>query len=241
MTTRADIVRELRLALMQGRETDADRAARVATGHPSLDHALGGGFIRGALNEVMLERPGSGAFEALIGFARDLPRIAFVHPVRLPYPPALVHLGIDANHCLIVRARSQREHLWALERVLEEGDGAAVISWLGDEVDDRTLRRLQLAARKGKTTALTFRPARAARHASPAPIRLCIRPHPTSSAHRRLELEFLKCPERPFLPPLIVEWSHDALDESPTCRTPPGASFAWTPGRDRDRAGARGA
>jgi len=57
-----------------------------------------------------------------------------------------------------------------------------------ESVDDKQLRRLQLAAEAGQTLALAYRPPSAAQFSSPAALRLCL--HPSNEA---LRVEIKKC------------------------------------------------
>lgn len=190
---------------------------RLATGWSALDEALGGGLFRGALNEVLLEQEGCGAVEAL-GSALTGTRAdrfsAWVHPSHLPYPPALARQGHTLERWVVVRPRHRDDHLWAIDCVLRSGSCEGLVTFL-DDVPDRALRRLQLAAREGGATALLFRPAAMSARASPAPLRLIARPRPATEEvrRRRLHLDVLKCRGRTAPPSVLLEWSSDALDE----------------------------
>jgi hypothetical protein len=61
---------------------------------------------------------------------------------------------------LIVRPKKSTEALWAAEQALSSGNCAAVLLW-PDALDDAASRRLQLAAEKGYSWAIVFRPIRA--------------------------------------------------------------------------------
>jgi len=70
-----------------------------------------------------------------------------------------------------VRPRQENETLWAAEQALSSGNCAAVLMWL-DTLDDYSSRRLQLAAEKGQSWAIAFRPLKARAQASAAALRI---------------------------------------------------------------------
>jgi len=204
------------------------RGAFLPTGFAELDEALGGGWHAGALNEVLVAGPGSGALEAFLpALARahevrgDAPRprlLAWIHPTRPPYPPALAQAGFDLARWLVVCPRDARDQLWALDLALRSGACDAVVAAVAAAHGDVALRRLQLAAEATGTLALFVRPPRCAAAPSPAAVRLRVAargaPPESRATRRRLEVEVLRC--RGSVPPslpLLLEWSRDPLDE----------------------------
>jgi cell division inhibitor SulA/protein ImuA len=97
--------------------------------------------------------------------------IAWVAPPFQPYPPALQQWGIELSRMLIVRPKNDSEMLWSAEQALSSGTCAAVLLW-PDVLDDQASRRLQLAAEKGNSWAIAFRPPAARREPSAAALRL---------------------------------------------------------------------
>ncbi|MFA5530463.1 MAG: translesion DNA synthesis-associated protein ImuA [Thiohalomonadaceae bacterium] len=163
----------------------------VATGHVALDECLpGGGWPVGALTELFPMQPGIGELSLLMPALATLSQkehwIACIGAPYLPYPPALAAAGLCLAHLLVVEA-SARECLWATEQALRSGACAAVLAW-PEAADDRALRRLQLAAEEGDTLGFLFRPTHAARHASPAALRLALAPGDDA-----LVVQVLKC------------------------------------------------
>jgi len=65
--------------------------------------------------------------------------------------------------------------VWALEQTLGSGACDAVLGWVR-QVKPRDIRRLQLAAERGRTLGVLFRPRRAAREASAAVLRVSVEP-----------------------------------------------------------------
>ncbi len=167
----------------RGRE-QVGRQAGIATGYAELDkHLPGGGWPPDSLTEVLTTRYGIGELRllmpALAQLSNEAPRqdftepgwIAWVAPPFQPYPPALQQCGIDLSRMLIVRPKETDEILWSAEQALSSGTCAAVLLW-PDTLDDQGSRRLQLAAEKGRSWAVAFRPLAARRQPSAAALRL---------------------------------------------------------------------
>ena len=167
----------------RGRE-QAARKAGLASGYPELDkHLPGGGWPTGALTEILTPHYGIGELRllmpALARLGGEAPQqdfaepgwIAWVAPPFQPYPPALQQYGIDLSRMLIVRPRDASEILWSAEQALSSGTCAAVLLW-PQMLDDQASRRLQLAAEKGASWAIAFRPLSANRQPSAAALRL---------------------------------------------------------------------
>ncbi len=155
----------------------APAAPHLGTGSPELDEQLGGGWPLGALTEILLDHQGIGELQLLLPALARLSRErwqAWVEPPHIPYAPALADAGIDLSRFLWVHARD-KERLWAMEQALRSGACGAVLGWPADP-DTRSLRRLQLAAEHGSACGFLFRPRRAARHPSPAAVRLELEP-----------------------------------------------------------------
>jgi len=132
----------------------------VATGFAALDALLpGGGWPRAALVELLVPRPGVGELSLLMPALGRLSGtdqwIALVSPPYVPYAPALAAAGIDLARVVIVRAGDGADTLWAMEQALGSGSCSAVIGW-PSFVNERSLRRLQLAAEAGRALGLYF-------------------------------------------------------------------------------------
>lgn len=169
------------------------------TGHAELDAALpGGGWPEAALSELLVTLPGLGELRLLWPTLARLTaageRVVLVGPPHLPYPPAWQAAGIDLCRLSLVRA-SGRDALWAAEQCLRSGSCGAVLCW-PQRADDKSLRRLQVAAETGRSLAFAYRPLSEALNPSPAALRLTIENRPP-------QLRILKCrgglaPDRPI-------------------------------------------
>ena len=174
-------------------------AEGLSSGYARLDRLLpGGGWPRQALTEILIEQYGIGELQLLMPALASLCTeasgaepvepgwIAWVAPPFQPYPPALQDCGIDLARMLIVRPRNDSEVLWSAEQALSSGTCAAVLLW-PPVLDDQASRRLQLAAEKGGSWAIAFRPLSVRREPSAAALRLEL-----SSDHRGTRLAILK-------------------------------------------------
>lgn len=169
------------------------------TGHAVLDAALPtGGWPEAALSEILLAQEGTGELQlvwpTLARLSKAGERIVLVAPPHIPYPAAWQGAGVVLDQLAIVKA-SGRDALWATEQCLRSGSCGAVLCW-PQQADDRTLRRLQVAAETGQTLAIAYRSQREALNPSPAALRLALDATPA-------QLRVLKCrgglaPARPI-------------------------------------------
>ncbi len=162
-----------------GQTGEQARAVAVPTGFAKLDAALpDGGWPVGAITELMPEAQGIGELSLLMPALAQLSRagryLAWIAPPCLPYPPALVQHGLALDRLLLVQAHDARSVLWAAEQVLRCPAIGAVLAWPA-ALDDRRVRRLQLAAEAGGSCGLLYRPPAAAQQPSPAALRLRLR------------------------------------------------------------------
>jgi len=176
--------------LWRGRE-QARGVVGLPTGFTALDAALpGGGWPRGALSEVLAERPGIGELSLLLPALAQLTReghaVALISPPRRPCVAALLAADLRLPQLYLIDA-SAEDAWWAAELLLREGGCAAVLLW-PQRVDERRLRRLQLAAEDADGWAIISGDLRAARHSSPAALRLAL-----SAADGDLAIELRKC------------------------------------------------
>jgi hypothetical protein len=178
----------------------------VSSGCPPLDAALpGGGFYRGTLTEWLADGDGVPTTTLAVLAAREACRqggtLVVVDADRGFYPPAAVRLGIAPEQLLLVRVEHRADHDWALDQALRCPAVAAVMAWpeaLPGRLDERTFRRLQLAAEAGGSLGLLIRGAEARRTPSWAEVRLLVQPRPAAAAQfptprRRLRIVLLRC------------------------------------------------
>ena len=171
-------------AIWRGRS--AAQRAGLPTGFAALDEYLpDGGWPRTGLIEFLVSRFGSGELTLLVPALATLTRAAaarwcvWVAPPLVPFAPALVSCGVVLDRIAVVGWQDARFRgdpgMWALEQTLGSGACDAVLGWVR-QVKPRDIRRLQLAAERGRTFGVLFRPRRAAREATAAVLRLSIEP-----------------------------------------------------------------
>jgi hypothetical protein len=180
-------------AIWRGRSVA--RAEVLPTGFAAFDACLpGGGWPRAGLIEILVSRFGVGElyllFPALAALTqRPAARwCVWVAPPLEPYAPALSAHGAALDRMLVIRPSDQRgnpqrgrapaESLWAFEQTLGSGASDLALAWATKNPSARAIRRLQLAAERGKTLGVLFRPLRAARESSAAVLRVAVEPKP---------------------------------------------------------------
>ena len=155
----------------------------VTSGFAALDeHLPGGGWPRGALTEFLIATAGIGELRLLVPLIRTLSTsevrwVAWINPPFIPYAPALEALGVDVRKILLIHPRNHQQALWALERASRGGTCSMALAWLDErQLELKDTRRLQLAARRGRTLTCLFRPEEAAAANSMAELRLRVAP-----------------------------------------------------------------
>jgi hypothetical protein len=174
--SRSALLEQLAQACRAGRADAQSPRPVQPTGFAALDALLpGGGWPLGAVTELMPESAGIGELSLVMPALAYLTRadryLAWIAPPYLPYPSALARQGVQLERLLIVQVRDEAEALWAAEQALRCPSFGAVLAWPA-AIDERRVRRLQLAAEAGGSCALLYRPESAAQLPSPAALRL---------------------------------------------------------------------
>jgi protein ImuA len=166
----------------------------VDTGHAALSAQLpGGGWPAGVLVDLLLQQPGIGEMRLLRSALAEVAsrRIVLLQPPHPPQALALAALGVPPSQLIWLRTSRSADALWAAEQVLRSGSCGALLFWPGHDrqnhVRSDSLRRLHLAAQGGETRFFMMRPLAAAQDASPAPLRLALRPRAGG-----IEIDFVK-------------------------------------------------
>jgi hypothetical protein len=166
-------------AIWRGRSVA--RVDALPTGFAALDQALpGGGWPRAGLIELLIAHIGVGELNLLLPALAALTQrasarwCAWISPPFEPFAPALVAHGVALERVFVTRGDSP---LWAFEQALGSGACEAVLGWADRKaLRARDVRRLQLAAEKGRTLGVLFRPAQAANESSSAMLRMAVEP-----------------------------------------------------------------
>ena len=173
--------------------------AAEASGHIDLDATLpGGGWPLGALSEILIEADGHGELSLLMPVLARLSEgerpIVMVDPPYLPYPVAMSQARLRSARVHVLQVHG-KDAWWAAEQCLASNACSAVLCW-PQSIDERGLRRLQLAAESGRCLAFAFRDQRHAAQSSPAALRLRV--------HSGLRVQVLKCRGRATVSAIAV-------------------------------------
>jgi len=152
----------------------------VASGYPELDDELpGAGWPQGAVTELLLDHKGIGELRLLLPAMQRLHEagdlVVFISPPHVPHPLALAAAALDPKRIVVIRSAGGNDGWWAAEQILRSNAAAALLFW-PPAVDDRRLRRLQLAAEGAKCLSFVFTRSSWSAHASPSPLRLELQP-----------------------------------------------------------------
>jgi protein ImuA len=194
----------------------------VDTGHAALSAQLpGGGWPVGTLIDLLLQQPGIGEMRLLRPALASVAgrRIVLLQPPHPPQALALAALGVAPSQVIWLRTSRTADALWAAEQVLRSGSCGALLCWQS-HVRSESLRRLHLAAQGGETLFFMMRPLAASQDASPAPLRLALRP-----VQGGVDIDFVKRrgPQRdaPLFLPLTSHLQPYLQRHAPLDRTTP--------------------
>ena len=154
------------------------------TGCAGLDALLpAGGYAAGSIVEYLRATAACGASTLAWQAAAAALRasegfLVMVDIQHTLYPPALASQGIDLQKVIFVRPASQADALWAVDQALRTPGVAAVVAEL-ERIDERSARRLQLAAECGAGLGLLIRGAAARQQPSWAEVQWLVRTAPS--------------------------------------------------------------
>lgn len=161
----------------------------VDTGHPILNAQLpSGGWPISSMCELLVSQPGIGEVRLLapiLGRAGKR-RVALIQPPHRPNALALAAMNLNPSQIVWIDTPKTADALWATEVALRQGGFHAVLLWQ-THCRNESLRRLNLVAQESESLFFLARPLAAAQDASPAPLRLALRP-----ALGGIQLDFVK-------------------------------------------------
>lgn len=151
----------------------------TSSGYPRLDAELPNqGWPASALIELLLQQAGIGEMQLVrpaLGAIATTRHVMLIQPPHLPHATAWLGWSLPAEHLYWIKPARTADALWTAEQILRNGSCGAVLLWQ-THVRPDALRRLNLAAQGGQTTFWLLRPLATAQDASPAPLRLGVRP-----------------------------------------------------------------
>ena len=186
----------------------------LPSGFAALDSALpGGGWPQAALTEVLLEREGIGELRLTLPALRHVQArgldVVWIAPPHRPYAPALAAAGVDLARFCVVRCRESKDALWAYEQALRAPECGAAFAWTPTH-DERVLRRLQVAAREGRTWGVLWRQPGQRASASAAPLRLAL-----ARRMGRLSVRILKRRGAELTQPIVIDLTKPSSIDAP--------------------------
>jgi protein ImuA len=150
----------------------------IDTGFPTLSSELGGGgWPTGVLIDLLVQQHGIGEVRLVAPALKKVAarKVVLLQPPHVPQALGLAGMGLPPSSLLWLKSSTSADALWAAEQVLRSGSCGALLFWLS-HARPESLRRLHLAAQSGETLFYALRPLAAAQDASPAPLRLTLRP-----------------------------------------------------------------
>jgi protein ImuA len=154
------------------------RGRAVDTGYPALSAELpDGGWPLGGLVELLVQQAGIGELRLLQPALKSVgsQSIALLQPPHIPNGLGLAHTGVPWQNVMHLKAPKTADALWSAEQILRTGSCGALLYW-AQHVQASSLRRLHLAAQAADTLFVMLRPLAVAQDASPAILRLALRP-----------------------------------------------------------------
>lgn len=206
-------------------ELAISRSTTITTGHSVLDPLLpNNGWPRSTLVELLVQQHGIGEMQLLkppLAQLSRTQRVALIQPPYLPHAMACRAWQINDRNVLWLKPKSSADALWSAEQILRNGSCGAVVLWQAN-IRSESLRRLNLAAQSTDTWLWLVRPLTAAVDASPAQLRMALRPALGGiSAHvikrRGPHCEnpiFIPLPDMPAGRPLL-DTDHETLVKRP--------------------------
>ncbi|MBU9200354.1 translesion DNA synthesis-associated protein ImuA [Burkholderia multivorans] len=171
-------VENIHPALWLGSQLARSEGKVVDTGYAALSAELpGAGWPLGALIELLIQQPGVGEIRLLQPALQRVSHraIALLQPPHTPNAQALAYFGLPVDKVVRVRAPKTADALWSAEQILRTGSCGALLFWQ-QHIRPDALRRLHLAAQSSETLFVLVRPLASAPDASPAALRLGLRP-----------------------------------------------------------------
>jgi protein ImuA len=202
-STKAHLIEELneQIRRLEGARKQQRAEQVISTGLAALDRSLPeGGLNPGTLLEWLSAHEGCGATSlALILAGRVQERggiMVVIDEEREFYPPAANASGICLARTAVIQPARPRDGLWVWEQALRSTAVSVVLGWL-KTINDRSFRRLQLAAEEGGSIGLLMRLERARAEPSWAAARFLVEALPGDenmpASDRRLRIETLQC------------------------------------------------
>jgi protein ImuA len=187
--TRPSPLEHLHPALWRASQLARADTRCIDTGFASLSRQLpGGGWPTGCLVDVLTQQAGIQEIQLLVPALRQLQerQVFLLQPPHVPQILGFAGMGLHTENVLWVKSKTTADSLWAAEHILRSGCAGSLLFWT-TQIRSESLRRLHLAAQSSESLFFLLRPLAAAQDASPAPLRISLRP-----AHGGIDIQFVK-------------------------------------------------
>ncbi|HET8815892.1 MAG TPA: hypothetical protein VFM61_00425 [Pseudidiomarina sp.] len=143
----------------QGQQTPLQKASAdfLDTGWPELNAQLGGGWLRGSVNEIQVEvgfRGELGLVLPLLQRSSGRPHV-WVNPPAQPYAPGLQSQGLVPQQQWCVYETNSTKALWAVEQCVQSQNVGVVLAWL-PQLNAAQVRRLQQVTEQAQQLIFIF-------------------------------------------------------------------------------------
>ena len=153
----------------------------IASGYSPLDKLLHiGGWPLNRLTEILVEQSHIGEIQLVLpAIAKAMQKggwLFLVEPPFNPYAPAWLKANIDIQKMIIIQSCQEKDWLWAVEQVIGHQGICCTLFWPPkDNLSNKVLKRLQLAAEQGSKLNFIFRSMSVVSQSSPASLRLVVK------------------------------------------------------------------
>lgn len=150
----------------------------IDTGYPTLSRQLsGGGWPMGCLVDLLVQQAGIRELQLLAPALKQVQQkgVMLLQPPQTPHILGFANLGLAPENLTWLKSKTTADSQWAAEQILRAGCAGALLFW-STHVRPESARRLHLAAQASDTLFIMVRPLAAAQDASPAPLRIGVRP-----------------------------------------------------------------
>ena len=194
-----------------------------------LSGSLPSEFRRGSLVEFLADA-GAGATAVALLAAREACRdggaLVVVDRLRTFYPPAAALFGVTPE-TIVVRPRSRKDELWALNQTLRCPGVGAAVCWL-EAVDERAVRGLQVVAEQSGAVGLLIRPVNVLGRPTWSDVQFRIEAAPSNKRQRRLRIEVVRSRSGQAGASALLELEDDATTHQAAHLVPVAAEVAAT-------------
>ncbi len=176
-----------------------NKGRSIASGYSQLDELLHhSGWPLNRLTEILVSRSHIGEMQLVFpAIAKAMKKggwLFLIEPPFMPYAPAWLKADIDIQKMIIIKSCQGNNWLWAAEQIIANKGTCTSLFWPPkDNLSNKVLKRLQLAAKQGSGLNFIFRSLSVASQSSPASLRLVVNRYENHDREeRKIVVEVLK-------------------------------------------------